>query len=79
MAEIVGRYIVEAPADWTSEMVPLIASDFQGYAEWFAEHWTRENFRIFQTTSKCGVYDAETGRLIVGYQNGEKIRPKSDL
>lgn len=74
MAEIVGKYIVEVPAEWTSDMVPLIAADYQGIAEWFAKWWTWENFRIFKTASKAGVYDAKTGKLLVGYVNGERIR-----
>lgn len=73
MAEIVGKYIVASGAEWTTDMIPLIAADFQGIAEQFAEYWTKENFRIFGKPSSAGVYDGRTGKLLTGYKNGQKI------
>lgn len=74
MAEIIKQnYIVAASSEWTAEMVPLIAADFQGIAEQFAQYWTKETYRIFQKPCQAGVYDGKTGILLTGYRNGERV------
>lgn len=79
MAEIIAQnYIVAASSEWTAEMVPLIAADFQGIAEQFAQYWTRETYRIFRKPCQAGVYDGKTGQLLTGYKNGERIQIKTN-
>lgn len=71
---IEGKYIVAARSEWTSEMIPLIASDFSGIAEQFAAYWTQENHQIFHRPTTAGVYDGKTGQLLIGYRDGERIK-----
>lgn len=67
------NYIVAASSEWTPEMIPLAAMDSQGIAEQFAEWWTKDTFRIFRKSCQAGVYDGQTGQLITGYKNGQKV------
>ena len=74
MAEIIKQnYIVAASSEWTAEMVPLAAMDSQGIAEQFARWWTEDTWRIFRKSCQAGVYNGQTGKLITGYKNGQKI------
>lgn len=67
------QYVVMAAVEWSADMIPLAAMEMQGIANDFAIYWTEHNHRIFGRSFSAGVYEGKTGKLLIGYRDGEII------